>query len=74
MALTDVECRKAKPMDTVLKLSDGGALQLPVTVAGTKLWRGTYRFNGKQKTLSIGSYLEITLGGTQYAPHSTTHG
>src|SRR6185437_904997 len=43
------------------KLSDGGNLYLLVTPAGGKLWRFNYRFLGKQKTLSLGAYPDVTL-------------
>jgi hypothetical protein len=43
------------------KRSDSQGLFLFVTPSGNKLWRMAYRFAGKQKELSIGSYPEITL-------------
>ena len=46
----------AKSGDTIKKLSDGGGLQLCVMPTGGKLWRLAYRFDGKQRTLSIGTY------------------
>lgn len=61
MALTDFAIRNVKRSDKPQKLSDGGNLYLLVTPAGGKLWRVNYRFLGKQKTLSLGVYPEITL-------------
>jgi hypothetical protein len=61
MALTDFAIRNAKPRDKAQKLSDGGNLYLLVTPSGGKLWRGNYRFLGKQKTLSLGAYPEVSL-------------
>ncbi|MEO0003413.1 MAG: hypothetical protein RLZZ22_1105 [Pseudomonadota bacterium] len=42
------------------KHSDGGGLYLHVT-AGGRYWRMNYRINGKQRTLSLGSYPAVTL-------------
>ena len=61
MALTDFAIRNAKPGDRPQKLSDGGNLYLLVTPAGGKLWRLNYRYFGKQKTLSLGVYPDVTL-------------
>ena len=61
MPLTDTAIRNAKPGDTVAKLSDGGGLQLWIMPTGAKLWRLAYRFDGKQKKLSIGPYPAIDL-------------
>jgi len=38
------------------KLSDGQGLYLEVTPKGQKYWRLKYRFDGKEKRLSIGVY------------------
>jgi len=40
---------------------DGGGLFLLVTPSGGKLWHFKYRFNGKEKKLSLGTYPEISL-------------
>lgn len=61
MPLTDIAIRNAKAGATVAKLSDGGGLQLWVMPTGAKLWRMAYRFDGKQKKLSIGPYPDIDL-------------
>jgi len=61
MALTDMAVRAAKPGTRIVKLLDGGGLQLWVTPDGAKRWRLAYRFDGKQKTLAIGVYLSICL-------------
>ena len=67
---TDVDCRAARPKFdngawSPAKISDvtGGWLYLFVTPdvsrpgnAASKLWRMDYRFNGRQKTYSIGPY------------------
>lgn len=61
MALTDVAIRALKPSDKVQKISDGEGLQLWAMPVGSRLWRYTYRYDGSQKTLALGSYPEITL-------------
>jgi len=54
--LTDSKVRQAKLADKPYKLFDGGGLFLLVQPGGSKLWRLKYRFGGKEKLLSIGSY------------------
>jgi integrase len=61
MALADTAIKKAKSTDKLQKLSDGGGLQLHIAPTGGKLWRWAYRFEGKQKTMALGSYPEVTL-------------
>lgn len=50
MALTDTNCRNAKPRPALYKLSDGGGLHLLVTPTGARYWRLAYR---KQRTLAL---------------------
>lgn len=61
MPLTDTACKNAKPSDKPRKMADGGGLFLLVQPTGGKLWRQAYRFDGKQKLLSHGSYPVVTL-------------
>lgn len=61
MALTDAKLRAAKPQAADFKLADGGGLHLLVKTTGGKLWRLSYRFNGKQKTLALGVYPTVSL-------------
>lgn len=61
MPLTDLKCKQCKPGEKLLKLSDGGGLQLHVFPNGSKLWRGAYRYDGKQKTYAMGAYPDLTL-------------
>ena len=56
MPLSDLEVKAAKPGQGVIKLSDGGGLQLWVTPDGAKRWRLAYRFAGVQKVLALGVY------------------
>jgi Arm DNA-binding domain len=52
VALTDTEIKKAKPRERAYSMGDGGGLYLWVTPAGGKLWRWSYRFEGKEKLMS----------------------
>jgi hypothetical protein len=61
MALTDITIRKAKTRERPYKVSDGGGLYLWVTPAGGKLWRWTYRHEGKQKLMTLGKYPDVPL-------------
>jgi integrase len=56
MPLNDLQVRNAKPGASIIKLSDGGGLQLWITPDGAKRWRLAYRFGGKQRTISLGVY------------------
>ena len=61
--LTDTAIRKAKPADETYNMSDGGGLYLhiPNTGHGSKFWRINYRFEGKQGTLYLSEYAEMSL-------------
>ena len=61
MALTDLTIKRALPGTKIIKLSDGGGLQLWITPDGAKRWRIAYRFRGVQKTLAIGVYPVVGL-------------
>lgn len=59
--LTQSQVRSLRPTGRVQKISDGGGLYLHITTAGTKSWRYNYRFNGKQKTLTLGQFPIVAL-------------
>jgi integrase len=61
MALSDVNIRKAKPADKTQRLFDGGGMYLELSPAGGKWWRLKYRFGGKEKRLSLGTYPDTGL-------------
>ena len=69
MPLTDPDCRNATcPKDRDFqRFSDGGGLRLEVTRTGSKLWRWKYRFGGKEKLLSLGSYPAVSLRNARKA-------
>ena len=62
MALTDTFAKNVKSTGSTAgdKHTDGQGLYLHVKDAG-KYWRMSYRFNGKQKTLALGVYPEVSL-------------
>ena len=59
--LTIQEIKNAKVGDKPRKLYDRDGLYLFVTPTGGKLWRGKYRVNGREKTLSLGPYPKVGL-------------
>jgi integrase len=61
MMLTDVAIRKSKPADKPRKLFDGGGLFLLISPNGSRWWRFKYRFNRKEKQLSLGVYPDVSL-------------
>jgi len=61
MPLTDVFIRSLKPLEKPYKHFDGGGLHIHVTPNGSKLWRMSYRFDGKGKLLSFGEYPTVSL-------------
>ncbi len=61
MPLTDTTIRNAKPGVKAIRLFHGGGLYLEVSPAGGKWWRLKYRFDGKEKRLSLGVYPDVSL-------------
>ncbi len=61
MSLTDTAIRNAKPSEKPVKLFDERGLYLEVSPAGGKWWRLKYRFDGKEKRLSLGVYPDVSL-------------
>lgn len=61
MPLTDLEVRRAKASDKPQKLADEKGLLLLIAPAGGKWWRLRYRFDGKEKMLSLGTYPDVSL-------------
>ena len=59
--LTVKQIDAAKPAEKSYRLADAGGLFLFVPPSGKKVWRMRYRFEGKEKTLVIGPYPEISL-------------
>lgn len=61
MALSDTTIRKAALPEKPKKMADGGGLYLLLSPNGSKWWRLKYRFGGKEKLLSLGTYPDTGL-------------
>ncbi|SEL39818.1 protein of unknown function [Bosea lupini] len=60
-------CGRSNRSRRLKKISDGGSLFLFVPPNGSKLWRFSCTFAGKQKTLAIGAYPAISLAEARAA-------
>jgi integrase len=61
MKLTDTQVKRMKQRPRPFKVSDGGGLFLWVTPSGGKIWRWSYRFEGRAKLMSFGRYPDVPL-------------
>lgn len=61
MALTDTAIRKAKPGEKAVRMFDERGLYLEVAPSGGKWWRFKFRFEGKEKLLSMGTFPDTSL-------------
>ena len=61
MPLTSTTIKNAKSEAKPRKLFDERGLFLLVKPNGGKLWRFKYRFDGKEKLLSLGVYPDVSL-------------
>ena len=59
--LNDAKIRAAKPQDKPYKLTDSHRLYLLVKPSGSKLWKWSYSYDGKQKTLHFGVHPKVSL-------------
>ena len=55
------EIKSAQPKSKRYRMSDGGGLYLEVTPSGSKIWRFRYRFDNKQRTMSLGKFPTVSL-------------
>jgi len=69
MKLTATQIKNVKPTEKPQKLSDGGGMFLLIQPTGAKLWRLSYRYDGKQKTLSLGKYPIVGLAEARERRH-----
>jgi len=58
-----VDAMKPKPKQ--YKVSDGQGMYMQVMPTGAKYWRWTYRHGGKQKTLALGTYPDVSLAAAR---------
>ncbi len=61
MPLNDRQIKSLTGREKPYKLADGGGLSVRVTPNGGKQWRLAYRFNGKQKEMTLGSFPATSL-------------
>ena len=61
MPLTNTAIRNAKPSNKPIRLFDERGLYLEISPTGGKWWRLKFRFEGKEKRLSLGDYPDIPL-------------
>ena len=59
--LTEKIIKKIKNKPKQFKISDGEGLYLLVHPNGSKYWRFDFRFDGKQKSSSLGVWPEVSL-------------
>ena len=61
MPLTDTKLRSLRPTEKPHRVFDGDGLYIEVRPNGGKWWRFKYRYEGKEKLLSFGTYPEVPL-------------
>jgi integrase len=61
MALTDLQLRKMRPQDKIIKFADERGMYIELHPNGSMYWRLKYRFLGKEKRLALGVYPEVSL-------------
>jgi len=61
MGLTDSKLRSLKRPERPKRIFDGDGLYIELRPNGGKWWRFKYRFAGKEKSLSFGTYPEVPL-------------
>lgn len=59
--LTDRDIKNAKPKGKKYKIYDSYGLFMIIAPSGGKWWRFKYRLEGKEKQLSLGTYLKVSL-------------
>lgn len=63
--LTETIIRGLKPNTAAYKVSDGGGLHLLVAPSGSKTWRLAYRFEGRQRCLTLGPHPSLSLANAR---------
>lgn len=63
--------RNAKPEAKEYKMFDERGLFLIVTPTGGKWWRLKYRYDSKEKLLSLGAYPDVGLKAPQSSPNKS---
>lgn len=63
--LTDAQIRGASPAERTFKLADGEGMFCEVTPSGARRWRLKYRYGGKERLLSLGTYPGTSLAAAR---------
>jgi len=61
MMLTNTKISNIKPNNSLLRIKDSMGLYLYVGVGGTKTWVHRYKFKGKEFTIKLGNYPNLSL-------------
>ena len=61
MPITHVAIVNAKPREKPYRLFDGRGLYLEVSRSGGRWWRFKYRFQGREKRMSLGVFPEVSI-------------
>ena len=61
MPLTNTAIKALKSTDKTKRYFDGKGMYLEVSPKGSKCWRLKYRFNAKEKRISLGVYPDVSL-------------
>lgn len=61
MRLKEVAVRNAKARSKPYRIGDGNGLYVQVHPNGSKYWQFRFKFHGKEKLLSLGTYPEVSL-------------
>jgi len=59
--LTEIKLRSLRPRDALYRVADNAGLAVEVPLSGALRWRYRYRFGGKAKMLSLGTYPAVSL-------------
>jgi integrase len=68
--LSDTKIRNATPADKEYAITDGQGLSVVVRPNGTKLWLYRYRFGGKRKNMSLGTFPGVGLKAAREKRHN----
>ncbi len=68
--LSDTKIRNATPADKEYAIADGQGLSVVVRPNGTKLWLFRYRFGGKRKNMSFGTFPGVGLKAAREKRHN----
>ena len=67
--LSDTKIRNAAPLAKEYAIADGQGLSVVVRPNGTKLWLYRYRFGGKRKNMSLGTFPTVGLKAAREKRH-----